>query len=88
MPRKVQESFSSLERHDQWMAEYCKAYEDVAKKQKCFEIFKNNVQFIESFNSNGTKPYKLSINQFADQTNEEFKATHNGLKKKPRRSPK
>ncbi|KAI9070800.1 hypothetical protein K1719_047230, partial [Acacia pycnantha] len=86
--RKVQESSSSLERHEQWMAKYGKVYDDVAEKQKRFEIFKNNVQFIESFNSNGTKPYKLSVNQFADQTNEEFKATHNGLKKKPHGSPR
>ncbi|KAI9070804.1 hypothetical protein K1719_038904 [Acacia pycnantha] len=78
--RKLQES-SFLERHEQWMAKYGKVYKDVAEKQKRFEIFKNNVQFIESFNSDDIKPYKLSINQFADQTNEEFKAIRNGLKR-------
>ncbi|KAK4255675.1 hypothetical protein QN277_008647 [Acacia crassicarpa] len=78
--RKLQES-SLLERHEQWMAKYGKVYKDVAEKQKRFEIFKNNVQFIESFNSDDTKPYKLGINQFADQTNEEFKSIRNGLKR-------
>lgn len=36
------------------------------------------MKFIESFNAAGNRPYKLSINEFADQTNEEFKATRNG----------
>ncbi|KAI9070801.1 hypothetical protein K1719_038852 [Acacia pycnantha] len=80
LSRKLQES-SLSERHEQWMAKYGKVYKDVAEKQKRFEIFKNNVQFIESFNSDGTKPYMLSVNQFADQTNEEFKAIRNGLKR-------
>ncbi|XP_028807769.1 senescence-specific cysteine protease SAG39-like [Neltuma alba] len=78
--RKLQES-SLPERHEQWMAKYRKVYKDAAEKETRFEIFKNNVQFIESFNSAGTKPYKVSINQFADQTNEEFKAIRNGLKR-------
>ncbi|XP_028800688.1 senescence-specific cysteine protease SAG39-like [Neltuma alba] len=78
--RKLQES-SLAERHEQWMAKYGRVYKDGAEKEKRFDIFKNNVQFIESFNSNGNKPYKLSINQFADQTTEEFRAIRNGLKR-------
>ena len=50
--------------------------------QKRFLIFENNVEFIESFNAAGNKPYKLSINHLADQTNEEFVASHNGYKYK------
>lgn len=37
--------------------------------------------YIESFNAAGNKPYKLAINQFADQTNDDFKASRNGLKR-------
>ena len=48
--------------------------------QKRFLIFENNVEFIESFNAAGNKPYKLSINHLADQTNEEFMASHKGYK--------
>ena len=44
--------------------------------QKRFLIFENNVEFIESFNAAGNKPYKLSINHLADQTNEEYKGSH------------
>lgn len=63
------------------MAKYGKVYKDAAEKAKRFEIFKNNVEFIESFNSAATKPYKLGVNQFADQTSEEFRAIRNGLKR-------
>ncbi|CAI0422834.1 unnamed protein product [Linum tenue] len=61
------------QRHEQWMNQHGIAYETAAEKQTRFNIFKNNVEYIESFNSAGTKPYKLAINKFADQTVEEFK---------------
>ncbi|TKY66750.1 Senescence-specific cysteine protease SAG39 [Spatholobus suberectus] len=70
------------ERHEKWMAQYGKIYKDAAEKEKRFKIFKNNVQFIESFNAAGDKPFSLSINQFADLHNEEFKVLLiNGNKK-------
>ncbi|TKY66749.1 Senescence-specific cysteine protease SAG39 [Spatholobus suberectus] len=79
--RRLPEACSS-ERHEKWMAQYGKVYKDVAEKEKRFQIFKNNVQFIESFNAAGDKPFNLSINQFADLHNEEFKALLiNGKKK-------
>ncbi|CAI0422829.1 unnamed protein product [Linum tenue] len=59
------------------------AYETAAEKQTRFNIFKNNVEYIESFNSAGTKPYKLAINKFADQTVEEFKSSRNPTTTKP-----
>ncbi|KAJ1424636.1 Peptidase C1A, papain C-terminal [Sesbania bispinosa] len=80
MPRKLNAA-SLSERHEQWMAKYGKIYKDAAEKENRFQIFKNNVELIESFNAAGNKPYKLSTNQFADQTNEEFKSSHNGYKR-------
>ncbi|KAJ1382844.1 Peptidase C1A, papain C-terminal [Sesbania bispinosa] len=71
----------STERHEKWMAQYGKSYKDDAEKQKRYQIFKQNVEFIESFNAAGDKPFNLSINHFADLTNEEFKASLNGQKK-------
>ncbi|KMZ73366.1 hypothetical protein ZOSMA_14G01310 [Zostera marina] len=40
-----------------------------------FEIYKHNVQFIDKFNSENHS-FTLIDNQFADMTNEEFKATY------------
>ncbi|KAI5412260.1 hypothetical protein KIW84_057065 [Lathyrus oleraceus] len=59
------------------MEEHGKSYNDAAEKEKRFQIFKQNLEFIESFNAAGDSGFNLSINQFADQTNEEF----NGQKK-------
>ncbi|KAF5445364.1 hypothetical protein F2P56_034415 [Juglans regia] len=79
--RTLHEASSMLERHEQWMARYGRSYEDITEKEMRFQIFKRNVEYIESFNSVGNRPYKLSVNLFADQSNEEFQASHNGYKR-------
>ncbi|KAG8385455.1 hypothetical protein BUALT_Bualt03G0047100 [Buddleja alternifolia] len=78
--RKVPEAATMAERHEQWMGQYGKTYKNEAEKAMRFKIFKENVEFIESFNSAGTKPYKLGINEFADLKNDEFRAFRNGYK--------
>ena len=67
------------ERHEQWMSQHGRVYGDSAEKERRFQIFKANVELIESFNAGNSK-YKLGVNQFADLTNEEFKAMVNGIK--------
>ncbi|KAL7215863.1 hypothetical protein ACSBR1_027914 [Camellia fascicularis] len=62
-----------FERQKQWMALYGRVYKDTAEEDKRFNIFKDNVERIESFNKAANKPYKLGVNQFVDLTNEEFK---------------
>ncbi|KAJ8616460.1 hypothetical protein MRB53_035832 [Persea americana] len=71
---------SMFTRHEQWMEVHGRVYKDAMEKEQRFKIFKDNVEFIESFNNAGDRSYKLSINEFADQTNEEFKAIRNGYK--------
>ena len=71
---------SMYERHEQWMARYGRVYKDGDEKDKRFEIFKDNVARIESFNKAMDKPYRLSVNEFADLTNEEFTASRNRFK--------
>ncbi|XP_068669250.1 senescence-specific cysteine protease SAG39-like [Aristolochia californica] len=71
---------SMKQRHQQWMARYGRIYKSGAEREQRFRIFKANVELIESFNRAGDKSYKLSINQFADKTNAEFKASRNGFK--------
>ncbi|CAI9782059.1 unnamed protein product [Fraxinus pennsylvanica] len=43
-----------------------------------YKIFKENVEYIETFNKIGTRSYKLGINQFADLTNKELQASRDG----------
>ncbi|KAF2295067.1 hypothetical protein GH714_031335 [Hevea brasiliensis] len=69
------------ERYKRWLAKYGKSYRSAGERQRRFQIFKDNVEFIDSFNAKGHKTYKLGINKFADQTIAEFQATHKGYKR-------
>ena len=64
---------SMYERHEQWMTSHGRVYKDAAEKEERYNIFKANVEQIESFNKASNQAYKLGVNQFADLTNEEFK---------------
>ncbi|GFP79706.1 vignain [Phtheirospermum japonicum] len=59
------------------MAEFERSYKDEAEKTMRSNIFKDNLAHIESSNQEGTKPYKLALNKFADMTNAEFQASLN-----------
>ncbi|XP_007048792.2 PREDICTED: senescence-specific cysteine protease SAG39 [Theobroma cacao] len=71
---------SMYERHEQWMARYGRVYQDNNEREQRFNIFKENVARIDSFNRAKDKPYKLGVNQFADLTNDEFTASRNRFK--------
>ncbi|OIT32701.1 PREDICTED: senescence-specific cysteine protease SAG39-like [Nicotiana attenuata] len=71
---------SITEKHEQWMTQYGRAYTDDTEKAERLETFKQNLEYIESINKDVTRTYKLGINQFADMTNEEFKAIRNGYR--------
>ncbi|KAL3351824.1 hypothetical protein AABB24_020084 [Solanum stoloniferum] len=71
---------SIVKKHEQWMVRFGRVYKDDKEKAKRFKIFKDNTEYIDSVNMAGIKPYKLDINEFADLTNEEFRATRNGYR--------
>ncbi|KAI3796794.1 hypothetical protein L1987_39479 [Smallanthus sonchifolius] len=68
------------QKHDLWMTQYGRVYANNVEKETRLNIFKKNAELIESFNSFGNQSYKLAINQFADQTNDELKPYFNSLK--------
>lgn len=78
--RMLPEPPSVSERYAQWMATYGRVYVNDAERETRFSIFKSNLEFVESFNKGGNKTYKLAINEFADMTNEEFRAYWDGYK--------
>ncbi|KAJ1253510.1 hypothetical protein BS78_06G030900 [Paspalum vaginatum] len=63
-----------VDRFERWIVEHGHVYEDAAEKARRFEVFKDNVAFIESFNA-GNNKFWLGVNQFADLTVGEFKST-------------
>ncbi|KAK3121373.1 hypothetical protein QOZ80_8BG0651800 [Eleusine coracana subsp. coracana] len=72
--RDLSDDSAIAARHEQWMAQYGRVYKDDAEKAQRFEVFKANIKFIESFNA-GNHKYWLGINQFADLTSDEFRAS-------------
>ncbi|KAG6691258.1 hypothetical protein I3842_10G057200 [Carya illinoinensis] len=67
-PSRTLHEASMLESHEEWMALYGRTYKDSAENEMRFKLFKLNVEFIESFNSDGNRPYKLSVNEFSNQS--------------------
>uniref|UniRef100_A0A2C9UHJ6 Cysteine proteinase n=1 Tax=Manihot esculenta TaxID=3983 RepID=A0A2C9UHJ6_MANES len=67
-----------MEKYKQWMARYGRVYKDFSEQQKRFQIFKYNVALVEAFNAVGNKSFNVSINQFADLTQEEFRKYYLG----------
>ncbi|XP_066397489.1 senescence-specific cysteine protease SAG12-like [Miscanthus floridulus] len=63
-----------LERFEQWMGRHGRLYADAGEKQRRLEVYRRNVELVESFNSMSNGGYKLADNKFADLTNEEFRA--------------
>ncbi|KAI6703621.1 hypothetical protein NL676_012757 [Syzygium grande] len=79
--RSLHPESTLLSRHEQWMAQHGRTYKDAMEKERRFAIFKSNVEYVESSNSALGKDYKLKINEFADLTNEEFRAFRNGFRR-------
>ena len=68
------------ETYEDWITRYGRVYNDADEKSERYKIFKDNVARIESFNQAMGKSYKLSVNEFADLTNEEFRVSRNRFK--------
>ncbi|KAM2053368.1 hypothetical protein ACFX1T_003016 [Malus domestica] len=61
-----------------------KTYNDIREEEKRFEIFKDNLKFIEEHNALD-RPYKVGLNAFADLTNQEYRANFLGTRSDPKR---
>ena len=87
--RELSDDSAMVVKHERWMAQYNRVYMNDVEKAQRFEVFKANVKFIESFNAAGNRKFWLGINQFADLTNAEFRATktNKGFKPSPVKVP-
>ncbi|GAB4831391.1 hypothetical protein Ancab_005402 [Ancistrocladus abbreviatus] len=70
---------SMIERYHQWMAQYNRVYKDEVEKERHFEIFKENVERIETLNKMN-RGFTIGLNSFSDLTNEEIRASRTGYK--------
>lgn len=70
------------EKHAQWMTQYGRTYKDESEKAMRLQIFKENMEYVESINNAaGNRSYKLGANEFTDLTNDEFRTFYTGYKK-------
>jgi cathepsin L len=73
----AKEEFEYERQWKEFTSTYGRVYSSVESVHR-YNIFKKNVDFIESHNKKG-KSFTCSINKFADLSNEEFRAMYNGF---------
>jgi len=78
--KDLREDDAIMELYELWLAQHRKAYNGLDEKQKRFSVFKDNFLYIHQHNNQGNPSFKLGLNQFADLSHEEFKATYLGAK--------
>ncbi|PON40820.1 Cysteine Protease [Parasponia andersonii] len=65
--------------YESWLVKHGKANNALGEKQKRFEIFKDNLRFVDEHNREN-RTYTVGLNKFADLTNEEYRAMYLGAK--------
>ncbi|PWA77623.1 granulin repeat cysteine protease family protein [Artemisia annua] len=66
--------------YESWLVQHGKTYNALGEKDRRFEIFKDNIRFIDEHNS-VERSYKVGLNKFADLSNEEYRTMYTGVKK-------
>lgn len=70
--------------YEKWLVRHGKVYNALGEKERRFEVFKDNLRFIDGHNSEN-RTYRVGLNRFADLTNEEYRARYLGGRMDPRR---
>ncbi|XP_042044395.1 oryzain alpha chain-like [Salvia splendens] len=68
--------------YESWTVKHGKSYNALGEKEKRFQIFKENLRYIEEQNTVEGRTYKLGLNRFADLTNQEYRRMHLGTKRR------
>ncbi|EPS71857.1 senescence-associated cysteine protease, partial [Genlisea aurea] len=68
--------------YEEWAAKHGKVYNAIGEKDKRFDIFKDNLKFIDDHNNLGNRTYRLGLNQFADLTAQEYRSLYLGTRSK------
>jgi len=70
--------------YETWLVKHGKVYNALGEKERRFEIFKDNLRYIENHNIVENQSFKLGLTKFADLTNEEYRSKFLGTR--PRKS--
>lgn len=71
--------------YEEWLVKHHKVYNGLGEKDHRFEIFKDNLGFIDEHNAQNYT-YKVGLNKFADMTNEEYRNMYLGMKNDAKRN--
>lgn len=66
--------------YEEWLVKHGKSYNGLGEKGKRFEIFKDNLRYIDQQNSLPNRTYKLGLNQFSDLTDDEYRSMYLGTR--------
>nr|AXQ06496.1 papain-like cysteine protease [Vriesea carinata] len=69
--------------HRSWAAKHARAYNSVAEAEKRFQVFQENLRFVDAHNADadaGAHSFRVGLNRFADLTNDEFRSLYLGLR--------
>lgn len=66
--------------YESWLVRHGKAYNALGEKERRFDVFKDNLRFIDEHNK-VSRTYKVGLNRFADLTNEEYRSRFLGMNK-------
>ncbi|GMH17474.1 hypothetical protein Nepgr_019315 [Nepenthes gracilis] len=72
-------SVSTSDLFDAWCKHHGKNYSSEQEKQYRFQVFGDNLAFVNSHNNLGNSSYTLDLNAFADLTHQEFRVSKLGL---------
>ena len=81
---KKEEGHPLQEPFRRFVVDFERAYESVQERAKRFAVFVENYNFIEAHNAKQDNTFTLGVNDFADLTLEEFKASHLGYVPPPK----
>ncbi|KAJ6679066.1 CYSTEINE PROTEASE [Salix purpurea] len=65
--------------YEEWLVKHGKNYNALGEKENRFEVFKDNLMFIDQHNSEN-RTYTVGLNRFADLTNEEYRSMYLGTR--------
>ncbi|KAG6549438.1 hypothetical protein Mapa_009159 [Marchantia paleacea] len=85
-PKDLESEESLKALYNSWASKHERLHSSPSEKELRFQIFKNNVRYIDEHNRNAADGgYLLGLNKFADLTDEEFKSAYVGSKFSRRR---
>ncbi|KAL9681280.1 hypothetical protein QQ045_013062 [Rhodiola kirilowii] len=81
----IRSEAEAADMYEAWLIKHGKSYNAIGEKEKRFDIFKDNLKFVDEHNADPEKSFTLGMNRFADLTNGEYRKKLLGVRSNARR---